>query len=421
VRVRRLAAAVPLVLLVGCRGPARELSRGPGGAAAVRTFVEALALRFGPAQRDATLQALRPKLERAALVPSRIFADESAWPERAGERRAVELAGGGSLADYRLGVRRVAAAPARPGEYRGRIQLQRTGNGRFQWDVVEELAVGPLRVAEIAAAVDALFREAEGLDGAAARAAILRAFPRATGALGRLLRLETVALWREGGGTRIEVAVRLVPEALGASAPRLARFVRRYFGPMQVHAVAGDASGRVWWTLDARGDVWTLRLRVHEGRLLPLQGPAEGRIPADLRVTLDYRTRMGHFRVGVRQLAAGLTLVSTPAETGFVARFLEEPDWDLPFLVEPLLHGPLHHPFEAPGSEVGLWAREDGVGTRLVRTYRARVQETFVLRWLSGLTTTAMRDFREGAEAELDAWSRECLVAIRDDLAALAG
>lgn len=419
--MRRQAGLVLLLALPACQEPARRLSADPGREAS-GPLLEALALRFGPAQRDAAFEALRPKLERAALVPSRIIDDEGAWPVRDGERRVVELVGYGSLAGgYHLGVRGEAVPPSRAGEYRGRVQLLRTGGGRFQWEVTEELAVGPVRVASMSSALDALFRSAEGQDGPAARAAVLRAFPRAAPALGRLLRLETLALWPEGGATRVDVAVRLVPDRVAPTAPRLAQFVRRYLGPMQLNAVARDGSGRAWWTLEARQSLWTLRLRVLGGSLVPLQGPADARVPAELRVMTDYETRMGRFRVGARGLLAEVALVRTPAEKGFVARFLSEPEWVLPFLVEPLLHGPLRHPFEAPGSEAGFSAREpDGGSTRLVRHFRARVRESFVVRWLGGLTSRAMSDLRSGAEAELDAWARECLLALRDDVQALA-
>jgi hypothetical protein len=118
---------------------------------------------------------------------------------------------------------------------------------------------------------------------------------------------------------------------------------------------------------------------------------------------------------------AEVTLVRTAAEKGFRARFVEEPDWDLPFLVEPLLRGPLRFPFEGPGSEAGWAARETAEGgTRLVRHYRARVRETWILRWLGGMTGTAVDEFRRGAEAEADRFHRDCLLALRDDLAAAA-
>jgi hypothetical protein len=215
--------------------------------------------------------------------------------------------------------------------------------------------------------------------------------------------------------------VRLAPEGLGSGAPRLADFVRRYFGPMKLHAVAADAGGRAWWMLDGHDGLWTLRLRLRDGALVPLSGSAGARVPDELAVTVGYETRMGRFRVGVRRLVSTVSLVRTPAEKGFVARFLQEPEWDLPFLVEPVLHGSLAQPFEAPGSEAGFWAREESPGgTLLVRRFRARVRESFVLRWLGGLTNAAIADFRAGAEAELDAWAGECLLALRDDVEALA-
>jgi hypothetical protein len=130
---------------------------------------------------------------------------------------------------------------------------------------------------------------------------------------------------------------------------------------------------------------------------------------------------MGRFTVGASRLVAEAALTSTGIEKGFSARFVQEPDWELPFLAESLLHGPLGFPFEGPGSEAGWAAREmpEG-GTRFVRRYRARVRETWILRWLGGMTSTAVNDFRSGAEAEADRFQREWLLALRDDLAALS-
>ena len=140
-----------------------------------------------------------------------------------------------------------------------------------------------------------------------------------------------------------------------------------------------------------------------------------------LRVTIDYETRMGRFRVGVSRLVADVALTRTGVEKGFDARFLQPPDWQLPFLVESLLNGPLRFPFEAPGSEAGWAARETPEGgTRFVRHYRARVRETWILRWLGGMTSDAVDEFRSGAEREADLFHRECLLALRDDLATLA-
>jgi len=45
-----------------------------------------------------------------------------------------------------------------------------------------------------------------------------------------------------------------------------------------------------------------------------------------------------------------------------------------------------------------------------------RVQESWIIRWLGGVSDKAVSDFRRGAEAEADRFSRECLYALRDDV-----
>ena len=102
-----------------------------------------------------------------------------------------------------------------------------------------------------------------------------------------------------------------------------------------------------------------------------------------------------------------------------MAHFQRKPDWDLPFLVESLLGSPLSYPFDGPGSEAGWSAAPRPAGMRFVRHYRARVAENWVLRWLGGMTSRALSEFRAGAEREADRYHGECLRALRDDLAEL--
>lgn len=386
-------------------------------------LLDSLTARFGPVAREPRFDALRPKLASAALVPSRVFDDSSAWTERGEDWRAVQFAGAADRGGYRLGVRDAAPEPGAPGEYRGRLRLRRVAVGRFEWQMEEELAVGVVRPADLARALGLLLRQAEQAAGSGAgRDELVAAFPRSAVVLGRLCRLERLGLARDPeGGTRVELGVRLTPDGLAPVAPRYAAFVRRYVTPIRLHAVASDATGTEWWSLDGAQNLWTLRLRVHDGSLVPLAGPASRGIPSQLRVTTDYETKMGLFAIGVRSLVAELTLTRTPVEKGFRARFVEEPGWQLPFLVAPLLHSSLRYPFEGEGSEAGWAARErPGGRAELVRSYRARVRESWLLRWLGGLTTGAVDEFRRGAEAEADLYNRECLLALRDDLAALA-
>jgi hypothetical protein len=416
------ALVLSAALASACRPTARELARGPAGADGPRALVEALADRFGPIEREPGFDALRPKLARAALVPSRVFDDATAWTTRGDDWRAVELAGYASGGAYRIGVRGEAPWPAAPGQYRGRVRLQRVAGGRFEWTVDEELAVGRVRPSDLAAALDAMFRAAGASSEASARAAIGEAFPRASAKLGLLLRLEELALQPDvHGATSVRLAVRLTPAGIRGFAPRYAAFLEKYARPIRMSLVVADTEGAAWWTLEAADNLWTVRLRLRDGSLVPLDGPADRRLPSRLRATGDYSTRMGRFDVGAARLAADVALTRTAGEKGLSARFHEEPDWQLPFLVSLLLHGPLRYPFEGPGSEV-LWAAREapGGGTLLVGHYRARVHETWILRWLGGLTSNALGEFRRGAEAEADRFHRDCLLALRDDLVAAA-
>jgi hypothetical protein len=424
--MRRAAAAIVLAVslaaLPACVKAARELGAGPAGAEGPLGLLEALAGRFGPVEREPGFDALRPKLARAALVPSWVFDDATAWTAQGDGWRAVEFAGASSAGAYRIGVRAAAPEPVAAGQYRGRVRLQRIDGGRFEWTVEEELEIGRLRPADLAAALHALARGAESAGDVGARASIREAFPRATERFSKLFRIEALSLARDAhGATAARIAVRLAPEGLRPVAPRYAAFVEKYAAPIRMSAVATDATGAAWWTLEAAGNVWTARLRVRDGHLVPLEGPADRGVPSVLRVSADYATKMGRFGVGVRGLVAEVSLTRAPGEKGFVARFVEEPEWALPFLVEPLMHGSLRFPFEGPGSESGWAARETpGGGTRLVRRYRARVRESWLVRWLGGMTSDAVGEFRLGAEREADQYNRECLLALRDDLAALA-
>ncbi len=405
------------VALAECAPAARELARGPAGAAAPAALLDALAARFGPIQREPSFDSLRPKLARAALVPSRVFDDASAWTARDEGRREVQLAGAALPDGYRIGVRSVAPDPVAPGDYRGRLQLRRIASGCFEWRMDEELAVGGVRPADLASAMTQLLSQAERVDGVAARAEIARTFPRVAARLGLLLAIERLqATLEPDGATRLELAVRLTPDGLAGVAPHYAAFLRRYATPMKLRVVASDPSLGPWWTLEASANLWLLRLRLRGGSLAPLDG-RDGHVPAQLALTVAYETKMGLFHVGVHGLVAQLSLTRTPAEQGFVARFVREPEWQLPFLVVPLLHASLLYPFEEEGSETGWSAREQTGGTTLLaRRYRARVRESWLVRWMGGLANGAIDDFRLGAEAEADRFQRDCLLALRDDL-----
>lgn len=414
------ACAASLLALAACAEPAREL-RGRSGPDGPRLLLEAFASRFGPLEREPAFDALRPKLARAALAPSRIFDDDAAWTDRARAWRGTELAAVPTGQGCRLGVRPRAGEPLRPGEYRERLRLTRVGSGRFEWEIDEELAIGRLAPDDLVSATSALLRGLERWDARAAREAIGRDLPRAAQTFGRLFRIEHLQIDREGETARLTLAVRLTPAGLEATAPRYAAYLRKYVTPMQVDVTAVDLSGARWWRLSGADDLWTLRLRVRDGSLVPLDGVGTRRLPAELRLLADYSTRMGVFGVGVRRLAADASLVRSPARLGLLVRFRQEPEWELPFLVAPLIRGTLRYPFEGPGSELAFELRQGGAQTLAAGRYRTRVRESWLLRWLGGLTSAALDDFRTAAETEAERYNRACLLALRDDLLALAG
>ena len=307
--------------------------------------------------------------------------------------------------------------------------------GEYEWRVRDELAVGGLLPEDAARAFAALLGETE----AAARDAqgapvdlrprVLSALPRAAAAFGRLYSLEVLqAMGEADGATAVELRVALEPERLRPSAPGFAWFLDKYVTPIELRAVASGTAGSAEeprlsgvtpiWSLHAVRRRATLRLRVHDRQLAPA-GRASATYGNRIRVALDYSTRSGPFRVGVSGLEADVALVGTPREKSFTASFRQEPEWRVPFLIRPLLRGSLKRPFEGEGSSLSYaLAQAEGV-TRLERSYRLPVKESWIVRWIGGLTSSSVSDFRRQAEAESDQFTADGLGALRQDLETL--
>jgi hypothetical protein len=310
----RQSLGVALVLAVwaaACAEPARRLASGPGGGADALALVEALALRFGESSREPAFDTLRPKLARAALVPSWIWDDTAAWPRQGESWRAVEFAGFPSGSEYRFGVRPFAPEPVAVGQYRGQLRLDKLASGRFEWTLREELAMGALRPAKLAAALDALLRGSEAADEPRARAAIAAAFPRASSS--------GCCCW--GHEPRRQCA--LVPADLR---PRR-RATQRSANTTNRCARGGRRDGRRW-TLE--GEEKFDRPSLARGWPAPLEGDILRGFPSAC-ITSDYATRLTPkiLRVSWSRVAD-----ADACREGFVAP--GKPDWDT-VLVEPLL------------------------------------------------------------------------------------
>lgn len=378
-------------------------------------------MRFGPVRQDAGLLARRAKLVRASLVPSRAFDDASLWTETSGNERGVGYVGGREGSGYRLRVSAEAPAPARPAEYRGRLKLRRLGAAEFEWTMRDELAVGRISAAALSQAVGRALLALEGRDETEARMRWREALPRTGAALGRLFTLDVLQLRREAqGGTTVTLTAALHPEGIAPVFPRYARYLATYGSVMRLRATASDDTGAVWWDLDFADGRFALRLRLARGDLAPLQGMPRP-IPGSLRVRTGFSTKIGVFRVGFRSLDAEVQLVRDAHEKGFAARFRTTPDWQLPILAERLVGSSLRRPFEGEGTLLAYSLRDvEGRETLLVRDYRIAVKESWVVRWLGGLTSSTVEEFRRSAEAEADRFAGEVLQALREDVLELA-
>lgn len=415
--------AAGLASAVGCRDVALGLGETPERARRhTNELLTALARRFGPAEHDPALETLRPRLERAALVPSRVFDDPAVWPVRDGSRRSVGFDGGSETGRYRLALRATPRDLERPGDYRGRLELEQLGRGEYVWRIREELAAGTFSSLDLARAATALLRSAQDAPPDA-RGLVRDSLPRSTTALGRLVSLDSLELAAtETGARRVTLEASLHPEwAAHGRFSRYAAFLARHALPVVFSLAVEDEAGVRYWDFDFREGRLRLRLAVHDGRLVPLDGPLR-RIPDSLRAHVELTTKTGLFRSGFRDLLAEVSLLRDGTSPGFVARFPHEPDWRLPFLVEPLLRGSLRRPFDGEGALLGYSLETAGGGTtRFERRYEVAVRESWILRWFGGVVGDAVSDFRRSAEAEADLFSWQALEALRQDLGALIG
>jgi len=418
-RARNHLAVAITVALAACRAPAVAL----GAPAASDQLLESLAARFGPHDRDARLDALRPRFAKSALVPSKLFHDNSAWTASSGETRTLVLAGHGTPGRYSLVVAGDAPPPLQSADYRRVMRLTHEGDDDYAWNVRDELAVGAITGDQLGAALTALFAAAEhGGDTAAARAALHHDLPRTTAALGRAVSLDTLRLTpNRDGGTAVHLAGTIHADRLTGAFPHLAHYLSHYVSPTGGEILVFDDAKRAWWDATKRGDTWSLDLRVANGNLAPLRGPPD-RMPGRLHVRIDAATKTFIFHVGLANLLGDVTVTRAPDEHAFTVTFRKEPDWQLPPLVETMLHAPLARPFQAGGASLTFDLR-DGRGqdapSVIFREYDLTVRESRIMRWLGSLGDAAVEDFRTGAEAEFDRFAGETLSALRADVAQL--
>jgi hypothetical protein len=162
---------------------------------------------------------------------------------------------------------------------------------------------------------------------------------------------------------------------------------------------------------------FTVRLRAHRGKLMPLTGPLRP-MPDTLQLRVDFSAKFKIFRVGFSNLVGDFIITRGPHERGWFIRFQREPKWRLPLAVNHLIKGPLKAPFAGRGTEMRIVLRDDlGSQTMSLRHMRTVVNESAIMRWLGGLGGTAFGDFEGTSEAEENRFLVQMFEALRRDFA----
>ena len=403
-------------MLAAC-GPAIGAFGDDGHAPVVRAhdFFSALSVRFGVAHRDERFDAIRPRMVRHALSPSRLYTDSTIWTSTAGEVRTVSVAGALSGDRYVLAARPVAPPPGVPGESRHLMHLRRIGHDVHRWDSTDELAVGTTPPDAVIALLSGLLAGAERPAGRI-QEEYRSAFPRTTTTLGRLFALDTLRTATDNtGSTMITLVSRLESKRMRPYAPRYADYIDEYLEPLRIDITLVDRQGRSWGRIAFRRNLLELRVRAREGTLQPLGGGTAA-LPDSLRLRASFFAKVLFFDVGATNIHADVVPVRAGDARGWSLRFRQEPRWHFPLAVGRLLRAPLRRPFAGDGILLEFVARSTETGqTVLARNIGITVQESAIVRWIGGLGATAMGDLSLLAEQEKDRYVGDVFRALADD------
>jgi hypothetical protein len=425
--VHLLATATAATLFAGtisCREALHGL--GPNGASVERNADQlfgAMAIRYTQVSRDPKYELARNRLNRSALVPSRVFDDSAVWTSMPSPvLRALFVQGASEEGGhYLFASRATVALPAHLGESRHIITLARLSPNEYVWDTNVDFALGTVTAAEVGAFASALLASGERGSEQELRANYRAAAPRATQVAGALFSLDSIRARPFSDGTSdVHLTIGIHTDGLKARFPAFADYVARYANPAHYRVSMTDRSGAIWFDVEGADRQLSIHYRAAQGRLAPLYGAPRVR-PDTMELHVDFTTKLKLFTVGMHNLVTDFIITDTPHERAwtFIAR--REPEWSLPLITVHLIRTPLRRPFEGTGVIFHLGVRDSAdAQTLLERRAHATVQESAILRFLNSLGSGAMSDLADRTERDEEEFLRELFVALQADTRSLA-
>ena len=413
-----ILAAVLTLTSASCSASIDAFGTNPAAArVAAENAFAAYAYRFYEVRREPSFNRARELMGQYALIPSRLYRDSTLWNvNRTDSTRTLFV--GASFADnhYTFAADPNAPAPTRLGDQRHALNLKWLGGGDYEWFTHVDHAIGPVKPAQVGAAIVAMLTAAEGRSGDDALADARSNFPETARHLAQLFTIDSLRTSHDAGATTTTFAVSFHPERLRPRYTFFAAFVDKYIMPTIYRMQVSDYTGRQYMDVTGRDGRMLVRLRSRDHTLVALGGvPAP--MPDSLRLTIDLSMKYKLFRIGVTNLVVDLTIERSEHRRAWLMRFRKEPAWHFPLAVDKLIKVPLRRPFAGQGSELSLGVRDDrGPMTISDRHARFAVNEGAIVRWLGRLGASAFGDFSGRTELEENLFLYETFEALRADV-----